>query len=128
MSSQRNGFSKLTYLACPYTHEDPVVREMRFTAANHAAGWLMKRGHIVFSPISHTHPIAVQHELPGGWEYWEAFDRAYLEVSQKLVVLCIDGWFDSVGVTAEIKIAEELGIGVFYNDAEYFGIDGTVLE
>jgi hypothetical protein len=52
--------------------------------------------------------------LPKGWEYWEKFDRAFIVASRALIVLTIDGWKDSVGVQAEIKIAKELGIPVDY--------------
>jgi hypothetical protein len=104
----------LTYLACPYSHADRAVRIARFNAANKAAGDLMKRGHIVFSPISHTHPIAEECELPKGWDFWESFDRAYLSASKLMVVLCLDGWQTSTGVTAEIGIAREQGIPIEY--------------
>lgn len=112
----------LTYLAVPYSHPDPEIRAARFVAANRAAGMLMAKGHLVFSPISHTHPIAEECDLPKGWEFWQEFDRAYIAASKMLVVLCIDGWRESVGVSAEISIATEMGIPV-----EYIAPDGVVL-
>jgi hypothetical protein len=72
----------------------------------------MKRGDVVFSPISHTHPIAEECDLPKGWDYWQAFDRAYLAASKLLVILTVDGWMESVGVRAEFDIATEMGIPV----------------
>lgn len=105
---------KLTYLACPYSHPDPDVRERRFRAVNKAAGVLMKKGMLVFSPISHTHPIAVDCDLPKGWDFWHQYDRAFIEASERMFVLMLDGWQQSIGVAAEIKIAEELGIPVEY--------------
>jgi len=107
----------LTYLAVPYSHADPAIRAARFKAANAAAGLLMQGGAIVFSPISHTHPIAEECDLPKGWEFWHAFDRAYLACSKRVVVLCIEGWRESVGVSAEIKIAEEMGVPVEFMSA-----------
>lgn len=106
----------LVYLACPYSHQDRDVRVRRFESANRAAGALMGRGLIVFSPISHTHPVAEQCELPKGWEFWEQFDRAYLGCCHSLYVLCIEGWRESVGVNAEIKIADELGLEVLWTN------------
>lgn len=106
----------LTYLACPYSHPDRAVRVARFNAVNVVAGQLMRQGHLVFSPISHTHPIAEAGGLPLGWDFWAAFDRAYLEASRGLIVLRLDGWRESVGVTAEIALAAELGIPVSYID------------
>ena len=104
----------LTYLACPYSHEDARVREARFHSANRAAVDLLRHGHVVFSPISHSHPIASAGGLPRDWAFWERFDRAYLEMSRWLVVLTIEGWMLSTGVRAEIQIAGELGVKVAY--------------
>lgn len=110
--------SELTYLACPYSHKDRFVRVARWIAANKAAAKLMSAGQYVFSPISHTHPIeeASEGKLPMGWEFWEGFDRQYLNFCKKIIVLRIPGWETSKGVTAEIKIGGELGIPVEYMD------------
>lgn len=102
----------LVYLACPYSHADPLVRLRRFNAANRAAGRLLGEGHFVLSPISHTHPIAECCDLPKGWQFWENLDRAYLACCKAMFVLTLDGWLDSVGVQSEIKIAREMGIPI----------------
>lgn len=107
----------LVYLAVPYSHPDPAVRKQRFEAANRAAGKLMKEGHHVFSPISHTHPIAEACDLPLGWDYWQAFDRAYLTHCHKIVVLKIPGWQESKRVAGELAIAKELGLIIEYMEA-----------
>ncbi len=104
----------LAYLACPYSHELRSVRCERFEKANRAAAKLMESGVVLFSPISHTHPIADANGLPLNWEYWERYDRAFLSVTSKMYVLMIDGWRESKGVQAEIRIAEELGIAIEY--------------
>ncbi len=107
---------ELIYLACPYSHKDPAVREARFTAVNKAAAQLMGKGRYVFSPISHTHPIAKEGALPLGWDFWEGYDRVMLAACTRLIVLKLDGWETSTGVTAEIKIAKEMGLPVEYMD------------
>ena len=106
----------LTYLACPYSHADSAVRGSRFDMVNRAAARLMLAGELIFSPISHSHPIAEAGDLPRGFDYWEAFDRAYLAHCCKLIVLRLDGWRESVGVQAEIRIAGELGLPIEYLD------------
>lgn len=107
-------YRPLTYLACPYTHPDPAVRQARFEASNRAAAKLLRSGDIVYSPISHSHPIALQATLPTDWAFWERFDRAYIFLSNKIVVLTLDGWRESRGVTAEINLAKSIGLPVQY--------------
>lgn len=106
----------MIYLACPYSHPDPAVREARFRVANAAAAVLMGRGEAVFSPISHSHPIAVQCGLPGDFDFWRDFDEAMIAASSSLAVVMLDGWRESRGVTAEIEMAEKRGMPVEYID------------
>jgi hypothetical protein len=98
----------MIYLASPYTHTDPGVREERFDAACRAAATLIRAGHHVFSPVAHSHPIA-RYGLPLDWQFWESFDRRVLEMCDEVVVLTLPGWEDSVGVRAEIQLARDLG-------------------
>jgi len=106
--------SELIYLACPYTHKDREVMLYRFEMVNKAAARLMAEGKYVFSPISHTHPIAEAGSLPRGWDYWEGYDRRVLKGCDKIIVLCLPGWKESTGVQAEIGIGQEMGIPVEY--------------
>ncbi len=104
----------MIYLASPYSHQDLSVMEARWKQVCVIAGRLMNEGHVVFSPIAHTHPIADHCALPRGWDYWERFDREFIQASDKLVVAMMDGWKESKGVQAEILIAQELGKPVDY--------------
>lgn len=106
----------LVYLATPYSHPDPSVEQIRFEVVNRVAAKLMAEGEHIFSPISHTHPIALAGELPKNWEFWKEYDTAILSVCSKLIVLRQVGWEWSKGVTEEVKIAESLGIPVSYID------------
>lgn len=112
MSKQKT-VTNLTYLACPYSHKNCSVRGARFTIVNRKAAELMRAGAMVFSPISHTHPI-VEHGLPKGWNFWSTYDRIYLEMCKAMVVLTLDGWIESKGVQAEIKIMQSLARPIFY--------------
>jgi len=114
--------NQLIYLAVPYSYKDSdpakvmAVKEERFQAVNKVAAKLMAEGNYIFSPISHTHPIALAGSLPGDWQYWEGYDRCILSSCKKLMVLRLPGWETSTGVTEERKIAEELGIPVEFID------------
>lgn len=105
-------FQGLVYLATPYSHPDPEVRRRRFDVANQVAAKLMGRGLHIFSPISHTHPIAEAGDLPKGWEFWERYDRMIIRCCSGMFVLMQDGWKESVGVRAEMRYASEVGIPV----------------
>lgn len=99
----------MIYLASPYSHPTPAVKEQRFQGVLKAAADLMAQGEIVFSPIAHCHPIAVTFGVPGNWEYWEKYDKAFIEVCDRFIILKLEGWETSVGVEAERKYAASLG-------------------
>ena|ERR1017187_2263704 len=108
---------ELIYLAVPYSHKNPSIKEKRFQIVNEMAALLMSKGYYIFSPISHTHPIATSNahnQLPGEWEYWEGYDRVMMKCCKSLLVLKLEGWETSTGVQAEIKIANEFGIPIEY--------------
>lgn len=107
---------ELIYLASPYTHKEDSVKQERFEKVNKAAARLMVDGYYIFSPISHTRPIEIAGALPGDWQYWEGYDRAIIKACKGLMVLRLPGWEKSTGVTAEIKIATELGLPIEYID------------
>lgn len=104
----------MIYLACPYSHPNPKVRHWRFKKANKAACSLMQRKLHVFSPISHCHPIALEGDLPLGWQDWAEYDYEMLSHCSELIVLMLDGWKESEGVQAEIEIAKTLGLDILY--------------
>jgi hypothetical protein len=95
-------------LASPYSHSDPVVCEQRYRAACQTAAALLQAGHATISPIVHSHPL-VEHGLPTEWQSWQQVDRRFLVDCDDVVVLMLDGWRESVGVQAEMRIARELG-------------------
>jgi len=90
--------------------------DLRFQLATRYAAKLFAAGEIVYSPITMGHPINEELDEPGTWEQWERFDRAYLSLSHRMVVLCLPGWEESMGVQAEIRIARELGIPIDYEE------------
>ncbi len=96
------------YLACPYTHPNSETMHYRFEQANHAAASLMKQGWVVYSPISHSHIIAQNHDLPTGWDFWRNIDRVFITHASFLAVLVLNGWKESIGVREEMLLAREL--------------------
>lgn len=107
-----HGSTGLVYLATPYSDPNPFVREARFKAVNYQAAELMRQGVHIYSPISHTHPIAVAGNLPKGWDYWEQYDRTILAACTRMIVFRQPGWERSKGVAAEMAIAKEMGLPI----------------
>lgn len=110
----------MIYLASPYAHKDKTVMEDRFDKVCRVAGQMMKYGEVVYSPIAHNHPIAVRIELPRTWDFWKTFDEHMILRCACVKVLMLDGWKESVGITAEIQIAKLASMNVEYIDPKYF--------
>ena len=120
--------SPIVYLACPYSDPDPEVRRLRFELANLTTVVLIREGRIVFSPISHSHPLS-RLGLPGDWKFWEPMARAYLKICRRVAVLTLPGWENSVGVQRELDIASQLAKPISYLNLDdvlvAFGAYGT---
>jgi hypothetical protein len=100
------------YLASPYTHRRALIREQRYQIAVLETGRLMRAGHIIYSPIVHSHPIAVTCGLPDDWGYWRRVNSDILRRAAGLLVLGLEGWERSTGIEGEIAIAQHLGLPV----------------
>jgi hypothetical protein len=110
----------LYYLASPYTGEG-VIPFIRHHQACLAAGEMLRDGYYVLSPIAHSHPIAQRVNLPGKWDWWQTYDRRLIDACDAVAVLMLDGWRESVGVSAEIAYAQSLGKPVHYVPAPWRG-------
>ena len=97
------------YLAAPYTHKNKSTVNARVKSINSHAARLMASGDNVFSPISHSHQIAMENDLPTTFEFWQEQNHSFTDWSDKVVVLALDGWEESRGVADEIKYAESTG-------------------
>ena len=109
---ESNMLERIVYLAGPYTHDDPLVREERFHKITRAAAHLIESGAIVYSPLTMTHPIDLELAAAGetmGSEYWVRFDEAFMEFCDCITVLRIEGWDNSSGVMREIEFFESKG-------------------
>lgn len=107
-----------TYIASPYSHEDAAIREERFNNVSKFTAMLVKSGVIAYSPIAHSHPLAVKYNIRGDFGFWAHQNYGMLSKASNMIVLCLDGWKDSKGVQAEIAFAEQCGIDIEYVDGE----------
>lgn len=91
------------------------MRQARYELVVQHAAFMWSEGLTTFSPIAHSHPIALLFRDPEGggtWEQWAEFDRAIIAACSELWVLMLPGWRESVGVAAEVEYARSLGLPV----------------
>ena len=104
------------YLASPYTHPDPKVREERYVLACKKAAELMLAGKVIFCPIAHSHPIA--EHMPVGkivdGAFWKRQDEPYVAICDEMIVYMLPGWDKSSGIAHEVRVAEQRGIPITY--------------
>lgn len=100
----------MIYLAGPHTG----CEEYSFKFLTKYAAGLVEEGHFVFSPITHCYPMAQSAGLPVDFGYWGDYNKKMLSLCDCLVVLELPGWNRSRGVNAEISLAYELGIPVYF--------------
>ena len=100
---------KVLYLAVPYSHLCPLTRESRYQKACYVASKLMRAGVIVFSPLSHSVPIAKYVGEVDDHEFWLGQDIPLLHRCDELLMVALDGWHKSRGVRKEMYEAFALG-------------------
>lgn len=113
---------KVIYLSIPYTW----YPQRSFEIANKVTAELMLDGFIVFSPISHSHPIADNMPLDKRTDndFWLLQDLEMLRRCDEMIVVRIKSENgsgeqlikQSKGCTAEIKYARELRLPITYYD------------
>lgn len=104
----------LYYLGSPYSHPDKIIQYLRYKVVTNAAAKLVNAGFILFCPITQSHNIAMAGNINTSWEFWKKFDETILDRCDGLIVLMIDGWSKSVGLTAEIDYAIVNHIPIYY--------------
>jgi len=89
------------YLATSYSIH-PEGLEAAFRMALRAAGVLIQAKIPVFSPIAHTHPIAIEMGLdPLDHSIWMPADMPMMEGAHGIIVLRDGGWESSYGIQCE---------------------------
>jgi hypothetical protein len=101
------------YLASPYTHKDPKVREVRYKQVYQCYKHLLQIGLSVHCPIASSHEVDKDlGRLPPA--HWYHIDLPLMQRASALFVLKLEGWQDSVGVVEEITYFTEAHKPIFY--------------
>lgn len=104
----------LIYVGTPYT-KYPEGIDAAFTDACKLTARLLREGLKVYSPIAHTHPVAVHGDIdPLDLSIWLPFDGAMMDKSDAMIVGMMPGWETSTGVRHEMQTFIEAGKPVFF--------------
>lgn len=95
----------IIYVASPYSSPDPAVVQKRFEAARDFVTKNISGAAVLFSPIVYCHELAKAAQLPTDAAFWFEFNFRMLKACDKVLVLKLDGWEQSVGVASEIAYA-----------------------
>jgi hypothetical protein len=106
----------LVYLGTPYS-KYPAGIEAAFCDAAALTSRLLVAGVKVYSPIAHTHPIAIYGKLdPYDHKIWLPFDQAIMNAAKAMIVAKMEGWDTSFGIKHEIEYFTGARKPVFYLD------------
>ena len=106
----------MIYLATPYS-KYPGGLEEAFVKAAKVSAALIEAGLSVYSPIVHSHPIAIHGDIdPHNHAIWLPFNEAMMKRSDALVVVKMFTWEGSLGIAHEIKHFTEAKKPVLYFD------------
>jgi hypothetical protein len=117
-----SGLSGYIYLGSPYSKYAQGLDVAAKIVAESAA-ILMRRGLVVFSPIAHGHVVANDGGLPAlDWTFWQRQCDPLVDASAALVVLQMEGWWESVGLEYEIKRFRDSGKPIVYLPPAALGV------
>lgn len=113
---------QLVYLGSPYT-KYPTGIENAFVDIARITAKFVVEGVNVYSPICHTHPIAVYGNVdPKDHSIWLPFDEAMMNVCEALVVAKMESWSHSYGLAKEIDIFQKASKPVYYLNPDTMGL------
>lgn len=104
------------YLASPYS-KFPQGLDAAFRVVSENAALLVRHKIPVYSPIAHTHPIAIFGGMdPLDHSIWLPADEPFMQGAHGLIVLRMDTWEISYGIGEEIKAFREASKPIVYMD------------
>lgn len=114
---------ELIYVGTPYTRYHDGI-EAAFQDACKLTARLLREGLRVYSPIAHTHPIAIHGGIdPLDLSVWLPFDAAIMAKSDAMLIGKLPGWLISTGVQHEMNVFSGAGKPIFAVDPETLRIE-----
>lgn len=104
------------YIGTPYSRYLGGIDEA-FTRACEITAAYISQGIPVFSPIVHSHPVAIVGQIDHmAHEIWLPVDRPFMEAAHGLIVAMLPGWATSKGLNHEIDYFTAAGKPVVFTD------------
>ena len=107
------------YLAIPYSFNP----ELSFKIANKVCADLMSKGHVVFSPISHSHPVAdhLPDNLRTDSDWWMSQDLPFVDWCEELHII-------NIGENGAELIEKSKGVQMEYAHAKTIGKPVKIID
>ena len=109
----------LTYVASPYSPQEgepKAIRAYRYNMVKAYIALVYHNGAAIkrtfYSPIVHFHSVAEEYGLPTDADFWWNDNEAMLDKADEMVILGLQGWQTSKGLTHEISYATKRGIPI----------------
>jgi hypothetical protein len=99
----------LIYIATAYSHPLSPVMTSRYWKVTEFAAAGINEGFVLYSPITHCHPMARKFKMPKDFQFWRDFNHRMIDNCTEMVVLQLPGWEDSKGVKDEMEYCEISG-------------------
>ena len=110
----------MIYLASPYSDQSPIVRESRYDQILHTCMMLNRKfpEKLFYSPIVHFHELSQRYDLPTDADFWWLKNKAAMDSSEALIVVCLEGWPRSSGVLRELDYARDSKLPTHFVDLQ----------
>lgn len=104
----------LVYVASPYSRINDKEALMKSIADFSGFYMINHPGEYAITGLINHYAACERPDLGTDFNFWENFCVGFINMSKKVAVRLTPGWFESIGVIAEIKLATRLGIPVEY--------------
>ena len=112
MREENEMIDGLFYFAHPYDSTDNTPAK-NYQLCNQRAVKLIDLGYMIFSPITHSHPLHVIKKHPS--EFWMSIDRLIMPMCMGLILA--PRWKESRGCKEEYEYFKSIGrMILFYED------------
>lgn len=102
----------LIYLAAPYSSIHDKDALMAFVMKVSGTIMLQNPGWYIVSPLFNHYSLPLVPGMGGDYKFWGDYSRELLSRCDRLLVLKIDGSYESVGVSDEILTANTINIPI----------------